>query len=152
MGASHCQSSEFVIVGSFLLLGGSALRGGPSLSGASHCREISLVGGVALLGGFSLSGASRCRERLIGWGRLAVGRQRLTVRSFSLFVGVLLLGGFSLPSGKGVVASEQQMSSVMSAAPRSYNFCPLGSPDGNDLLHHAHIISARRVVRTDIIC
>ena len=66
------------------------------------------MGGVALLGGFSLSGASRCRERLIGWGRLAVGRQRLTVRSFSIFVGgseashrqeLLTVGIFSLFGG-----------------------------------------------------
>ena len=156
--ASHCWELLTAKARSLSLSGASYCWEAARCGEAHRCRELltvgsfSLVGGVALLGGFSLLGASHCRERLIVWGRLAVGRQRLTDRSFSFFVGVLLLGGFSLPSGKGVVASEQQMSSVMSAAPRSYNFCPLGSPDGNDLLHHAHIISARRVVRTDIIC
>ena len=74
LGASHCQGSEFVYVGSFLLLRGSSLREGTSLLGASECWEL-LIGGrrrthgrLLTVRSFSLScappflGASCCRE------------------------------------------------------------------------------------------
>ena len=72
------------------------------------------------MGGFSLSGASHCRVRLLFGGRLAIGRERLTVRRN------LLLGCFSIPLGKAVVTSEQHMSLVMCSAPRSWNCCLWG--------------------------
>ena len=130
--ASHCQelltAGSFPLFGGVLLFGGVSLSGAihdcryfchtsrqwqncreplivvrSSLSGVSHCREVSLwpaschcellslsglrvsycLGGVALLGGISLSGASHRREFLSLLGCLAVKRL-LTAGSFSL--------------------------------------------------------------------